>query len=136
MGKIQEVNKEAKEEKNIEDIGVGKKKEVDFLKPTKVKIEGFEKVMRQENECLVLICKHPDAEAPIKISGIKMKRFDKLKVSGLWLSLDEEGQIPYFSGVGELLRMAEVGNIKELVGKEILTDVQSSGTPLLVVKGY
>ena len=121
---------------NIEDAQIGEKKERNYLKPKPVKVIDYTFENRQGNDCLVIECKHPDSKDNIKISGIKLKRFNKLKQQGLWIGTDEDGNLPHDSGVAELLRVAKVNTIKELKEKTIATDILSIDNPMLLFKGY
>lgn len=124
------------ENKSIEDIGVGDKKPKKYLKPTKVKIVSYGIENKQGNDCLIVSVDHPDSKDNLKISGVKMKRFNKLKQNGLWVSLDEDGKFPYESAIAEFLRKVGVDCIKDLIGKEVETDIISIDNPLLVFKCY
>jgi hypothetical protein len=120
-----------------ENIGLGKKKEVQFLKPTQVVIIGFTTQMVEGGkESLILKCKHPDTENEIEIRNIKVEKYGKTMIEGIWLGNDEEGLIPYNSNLGLLLRKAEATTIKDLEGKKIMTDILSVNHPILVVRGY
>lgn len=134
----EEMKKEINEEdvKAIENIEIGEKKEIEQLKPAKAEIKDVKIENRQGNDCLVLKIKHPDKEEPISISSIKIKKFNKLKVNGLWIGRDEHGKIPYNSALAELLRRVEAKTISELVGKVVELDTLSINEPVLVVKGY
>jgi hypothetical protein len=124
-----------KELKNMkfETLGIGK--EFPPLSAKKVKIEGIEeKEVKEFGLKLILKVKHPDVENHLEVSRVKYQLGDKLNESGLWLTKDKEGNIPFNSAVAHLLRFCECKIINGLLGKEIDTIVGEKG--FLIIKAY
>ena len=129
---------EIKEEAiNLEDIGIGEDKPQ--VEAKRVLIENYKiedvKFGSEASKKLVLQVKHPDiADGQIEISGVKYEFGEKIKIAGLWLKLDSDGQIPYNSGTGHFLRFLKIGKISEVKGEQIDTATDDKG--YLVVKAY
>lgn len=113
---------------NLENTGIGNK-EVESLKPAKVAIKSanIEEVGDKGNKKVVCSVKHPDKEEEIKISAVKYAQKDKIKVVGLWVNLDEDKLIRKGSSLATFLVKVGAGNIKELEGKEVDTDLDDKG---------
>ena len=81
---------------------------------------------------LVLIVKQNNYDKEIEISGVQYVKDKKIKTSGLWLKLDEDGKLPFNMGVSIMLRHLNITAIKDIVGKDIMTATNEGG--YLVVK--
>ena len=82
---------------------------------------------------MVLVVEHPDLPE-MEISKVKYLRDNKITESGLWLTEDKDGAIPYQSAVANLLRHCKVSTIKDLKGLEIKTDLDEKG--FVIAKAY
>ncbi len=82
---------------------------------------------------LVLKVEHPDVK-DMELSKVKFEKNKKLKDTGLWLSKDKDGNLPYNSAVATLLRFYSCKKITDLVGKTIQTTQDEGG--FLVAKAY
>jgi len=107
-------------------------KEVEPLKEKPVTIVGVaaESVLgkkgsknegKEVGKKLVVICKHPDKEEPIRISEMKFVKGDSIKTSTIWINLDDEGNIQKGSMVVILLDSMKAEILKDLEGKKIDT---------------
>ncbi len=123
------------EAQNILDMKVGTK-ESTVVKPAIVKIVkvGIEVVGAKSSEKVVCEVKHPDKEEPIKISSVKYETKGTLKVSGLWLNLDEDKKIRKGSALAVLMATLGCETPRDLVGREINTVEDETG--YLVFKAY
>jgi hypothetical protein len=83
---------------------------------------------------LVLICKHPDKEQPIKISEIITIVGKTVKTSTMWVNLDEDGNIQMGSMIALLLEKAQAKTINDLVSKVLLTELDEN--KFLAIKAY
>ncbi len=117
------------------EIGVGTI-ERQSLEPEKVKIVNVEiqEVGDKKNKKAVFSVKHPKKDEPIHISKIKCERNNKLRIVGSWFSLDDDGLIQKNSALGTLINYMNVSNLKELIGKEVDTDIDDDG--FLCLKAY
>jgi len=115
-------------------------KELQVLKPTKVKIAGVrldpKTVKGKETEIVILLCKHPEREEPIEISKVKLVKGNTVKTSGLWWNQDDEGLIQKGSAIADLLTFCSVDTSKELDGKEVDTTTESDTSSYLIIKAY
>jgi len=129
-----------KMEKNeFENLEVGKESEKLKAKKVEIKdyeiIETFDKETKQKvGDKVKLIAKHPDKEEAIEISKCKYEKNGKVTISGLWITLDAEGKIPYGSALAHLLRFYEVNGIYELKGEKVETSQDDEG--YLCIKAY
>ena len=140
--KIPEQKVEMKEEvkqREKGEIGIGEDKPQ--VGPALVKIVGWRldtvknKEGKEVGEKVVLLVDHPEVkDRQLELSGAKYEVGDKIKTSGIWFKLDSDGQLPFRSALGFLLRTCKAKMIKELVGKKVITVVDDSG--YLVVKAY
>ncbi len=127
------------EEKLKKPIGT---KEPLRLKPAEVVVLGieFDEVTfgKKTQEKVILLVKHPEADDPIKISkakiSVKKKGKEELKVTGLWYSEDEEGNISKVSALAEVLRFIDVPDLESTVGKKFETIEDEDG--YLCFKAY
>ena len=83
---------------------------------------------------VVLTCKHPEAVEYIEISQIAYLKNNQLSESGLWINKDPEGNIQKGSPLAVFLVMFGLGTIKEAVGKQLPTILNSKG--YLCFKAY
>jgi len=111
------------EQKDLKQIPIGTK-EKPKLKPTTVKIVKLEIQTVEKAKANKVVCfvKHPDAEDEITISAVKIESGkDKVKVVGMWVSLDEDGNLDKGSATAVLLKHLGCSTIQELEGKEVST---------------
>lgn len=109
-------------------------KEQAKLEPKIVEIVSVEiKEIGKGNKVICMV-KHPDKDEPIQISGAKLEVKGKLEYQGLWVNLDEDKLIRKNSALAKSMVFFGAGNIKELVGKSIMTTEDDGG--YLVFKAY
>jgi len=111
--------------------------ESEVLGPSMVTIEAekVEMVGKNNNKKAVLICKHPNRELPIEISSVKYEgKGGKLKITGLWLNLDNQGKLKKDSALATLLKSSGVINLKLMVGRQVETVLDEEG--YLCFKAY
>lgn len=111
-------------------------KEIEKLKPEKVKIEKVEivEVGEKKNKKLVCNVKHPAREETIAISSVKFEKNKKLQEVGLWINFDEDKKLRKGSSVAVLFEKAGVKKALELEGKELETTEDERG--YLCFKAY
>ena len=122
-------------EKSNLDKGIGTQ-EKQSLKPIKLKITNVEikEVGDKKSEILKCLVKHPDKEEPIEISQVKYENNKELKITALWMNLDDDGEIQKGSAVATLLETAGAKTPKELIGKELDTVLDEKN--FLAFKAY
>lgn len=91
------------------------------------------KFEKDTKEKLVLKVKHSNGK-DLEISQVKFEKNKKLTTSGLWLVLDQDGNLPHNSAVAHFLRHYGVKSPKQLIGMEIDTASDEGG--YLIVKAY
>ena len=121
---------------NLEEIEIGKEQKQITAKT--VLVTGFEIVeVNKEGKAvgkkLVLKVKHPDMEN-MELSKVKYESHSKLKESGLWVNIDNEGKLPHNSATACLMRHVGCNTIKNFVGKELGTTTDENG--YLIAKTY
>jgi len=120
-----------------ENTEIGKEQPPVVAKPVVVTGVGEEEVTfektKETSKKLVLRVSHPDVPE-MELSKVKFERNKKLKETGLWLSKDKDGNLPYNSAVATLLRFYACGKITDLVGKTIQTTQDDNG--FLIAKAY
>lgn len=106
------------------------------LEPKKVKIVKVEvvEVGEKKNKKVVCEVKHPDTDGTISISSVAYLRDKKITNAGLWYNLDKEDKIQKGSALATFLEKTSSKNIKELEGKEVETEFDSSN--YLCFKAY
>lgn len=106
---------------------------VDALSVTSEKVQN--KDGKVVGDKLIIECRHPDAKENMKISKVKfLGRGDKLKESGLWLTEDDEGNLPYSSAIANMLRHYRLSSIADIKGKKLETTTDSEG--YIIIKAY
>ena len=114
--------------------GIGDK-EVEKLKPEKVKVlEVGIKEVKNVSDKVYCKVKHSDSDDPIEISAVEYSKDKKLKVSGLWYKMDEDGLIQKNSALAILLNVVGVKTPSELKDKELDTVADDKG--FLCFKAY
>ena len=83
---------------------------------------------------VVLVCNHPDSNKAVEISQAKIEKNTKVKVQGLWYSLDDEGNLSYGSTTAILLRHYNCETLQDLIGKTLETT--STEDEYIVIKAY
>jgi hypothetical protein len=107
--------------------------------PKRVQVLGYEVRRVHDNEGkeignkLVLKVKHPDVPE-MEISKVKYEKNKKITESGLWVSMDKDGKIPFQSALAKLLRFYRCETISHLRGKELETASDEGG--YVIVKAY
>lgn len=96
--------------------------------------KGTDKQDKEVGKKLILIVKHPDREETIKLSELKIQKGDSLKVSTIWVNIDEDNNIAKGSLLDSLMDFYKVTTLRELEGKEIQTILDNLG--YLCVKAY
>lgn len=111
-------------------------KEVVTLKPGVVKVVDVkvEELGSKKAKKVICLCKHPNAEEPIQISGIKYEKKEKLVTTGLWVNKDDEGNIQKGCALAVFLNLCGVETPAELKEKELTTVSDDSG--YLIFKAY
>ena len=113
-------------------------KEIQKLKPAKVKIEQVEiKTVGEGKKAadkVVAHCKHPDQEELIRISSVSYKKGKEIRTTGLWYKEDEEEKLRKGSALTLFLELTEAKTIRELIGKEVITEEDDRG--YLCFKAY
>ena len=124
------------EEQEILELEEGTK-EIELLKPEKVKIVKVEviEVGEKKNKKLVCSVNHPGNPDPIQISRVKYEATKgALKTVGLWVNLDEDNKIRKKSALSVLMNFLNVKKPSELKGKEVETASEDTG--YLCLKAY
>ena len=109
------------------------------IEAKKVVVLGYEVKVVNNNEGkeignkLVLKVKHPDVPE-MELSKVKYEKNKKLTESGLWISKDKDGKIPFLSALAHLLRHYRYSNISDLKNKEIDTVIDENG--YVIAKAY
>ncbi len=131
---IREV-KNMEEQETLKNIGIGTRED-EKLKPETVKIVKIEikPVGANNNDKVICHCKHPAREETIQISSVKFEHKNNIKVSGLWVNLDEDKMIKKNSALAVLLRHVQAGSVIELQDKECETSEDDIG--YLCLKAY
>jgi len=111
-------------------------KEVEALKPEKVKLVGvsIKEVGEKKNEKVAVSIKHSQRDELIDISSVTYIIKGKVKSSGLWINLDEDGLIRKGSALAVFLSKAGVEALADLAGKEYDTCLDDKG--YLTFKAY
>ena len=132
-------------EQDIFSKGIGNKEGTKSLEARPVVVQGkvAEPVMgkvgtknagKEVGKKLVLVCKHPDREEPIKISEIVFVAGKTVKTSTMWINLDADGNIQKGSTIALLLEKYQVNNVSALEGKTLQTELDES--KFLAIKAY
>jgi hypothetical protein len=111
-------------------------KEIQALTPKTVKIEQVkvEPIGNKGNRKVICSVKHPDREDLIDISGVKYESKTSLRVSGLWVNLDEDEKIRKGSPLATFMAKVGARSPAELKDREIETTEDEKG--YLVFKAY
>jgi len=88
---------------------------------------------KEVGEKLVMKVNHPDA-GEIELSKVKYIKNKKISESGLWITKDRDGNIPFNSALASLLRYNKCTKLKDMNGKEIETDIDDNG--FIVAKAF
>lgn len=89
---------------------------------------------KQVGRKLVLVCKHPDKEEPIKISEMVFVAGKTIKTSTIWINVDVDGNIEKGSNIAILLEKYQVPNVNALEGKTLQTELDEN--KFLAIKAY
>lgn len=88
----------------------------------------------KSSDQLVVMCKHPDKEEPFPMYNLSYKKGQSIKTVGLTLYYDSKGQLMQGTGPAELLRVNNLAALKDLLDKEIPTELSEKG--FLAFKAY
>ena len=99
----------------------------------KKKVVFDEGEKKKENSKVILRLEH-SAVGQVEISKVKYQKGDKLPESGLWLTKDKDGKLPYSSALAHLLRHYKLSTLKDLIGKKVDTLLDANG--YLIIKAY
>jgi len=123
------------ETQNVLETGIGTK-EVESLKAGTVKVieVKVENVPAAKGDKVIFTVAHPDRPEPIQISSVRYMMHDAVKTSGTWIKMDEDNLLQKGSALTKLLSFNKVGTVKELVGKDIATELDVKG--YLAFKAY
>ena len=117
-------------------------KEIPKLQAKDILIQGFRiedmstEKKKVETPLLFLICKHPDKQESMELTKIKVSRNEALKVVGLWVQTDLDGNIQKGSPIDDLLKIAGAECIADLESKTLPTIMQSESSQYLCIKGF
>jgi hypothetical protein len=109
----------------------GKKAEPVYPKGTKEEDKPKTKPIGHK---LVLICKHPDKQEPIKISELIFVAGKTIKTTTIWIKADDDGNVEKGSIISYLLEKYQVPNINALEGKTLQTELDEN--KYLAIKAY
>jgi len=128
-------NKKNMETQDLLNKKIGNK-EVETLKPEKVKLVGVKvvEVGDKKNEKVAVSIKHSQRDELIDISSVTYIVKGKVKSSGLWYNEDEDGNIRKGSALAVFLANAGVETLGQLAGKEYETTLDEKG--YLTFKAY
>jgi len=135
--KMEEIQKN--ETKDALDVGVGSKETVSLgaksVEVLDVSVEEQkDKQQKRVGDKIIIACKHPDKDEPIKISSVKYEKNNNIKVSGIWFNKDEEGMIQKGSALALMMQNLNVKTLSELKGETIPTAIDEKG--YLCIKAY
>jgi len=108
-------------------------KEQTKLKEGTVKIqdvsveEETNKEGRTIGKKVITMCKHPDRDEMIQISSVKYVFGDKIKSSGLWYNLDDDGNIAKNSALATLMTKLKIETVAKLKELEVQTELDDNG---------
>lgn len=124
---------------DLSTVGIGEDKPTVEAKPVIIvsyRIEQVnDKTGKNIGDKLILICEHPDVkDKTLDISGVKFLSKNKVKVSGLWVTLDSDKKLAFKSSLAQLLIHMRKRTIKEIVGEQVETSMDDRG--YLLVKAY
>lgn len=125
------------ENEKLENAKIGEKKEP--IQPGTFIVTGYrvEKVHNSNGEeigdKLLIACEHSDAGV-IELSKVSYLKNNKVSDSGLWVQFDQNSNLPYTSALSNLLRFYKCESVKDLLGKQVTTVLDSNG--YLIVKAY
>jgi len=124
---------------NAMDLGVGTIESVALgAKEVEVKEVAVEeqkdKTGRRIGDKVVLSCKHPDKDEPIKISTVRYEKNSQMKVSGIWFNKDAAGLIQKGSALALMMIKFGAKTISDFKGKSLPTTQDDRG--YLCIKAY
>ena len=125
------------EQTNVGNIGIGTKEmENTKLEPKTLKIVSYEikPIESVANDKVEFEVKHPDREDNIKISSVAFLADKKVKTSGTWMTLDDEGNIQKGCALAQLLGKIGAANLKEVKDKTCESELDAKG--YLCFKAY
>lgn len=130
-------------ENDILDTPIGTK-DRPTLEPKVVVVKSVEVRSPKEGskaQIVVFSCEHPDSMKllgleTIEISQVKLEnpKTHKMEAVGLWVNLDEDGNLLKNSTLSIFLKFIGANNLKDVVGKKLQT-VQRENN-FLAFKGY
>ena len=123
--------------------GIGDK-ERKRLQPAKVTILGVtikrinKEGKKMDSPLVTFLCKHPDEEKQIQINKVKIEDVGsgKLIVVGMWVNVDEDGNIQKGDTLARVLDFLKAKNLSEVDGKEMEAIDESKDSKYLCLKAY
>lgn len=99
--------------------------------------EGGKNAGKEVGKKLIVLCKHPDREEPVKISTIMSLtttgQKKEIKSQTIWVNLDEDGNLQKGSSIATLCQKYKVQTLGELEGKTVDTELEGK---FLTIKAY
>lgn len=100
--------------------------------------EGGKNAGKEVGKKLIVLCKHPNRDDPVKISSIMALTTTtsgkkEIKSQTIWVNLDEDENLQLGSGIALLCQKYKVETLKELEGKTIDTELDGK---FLTIKAY
>lgn len=130
---IKEETKMSQEELFKKPIGTKEVKKLEAKDVTVVSAEIVEKG-EKKTQLLVLSVKHPDQAEHLELSKIQLIDGKIIKTVGLWVSLDEDGNIQKNSAIAKFMSYYKMASLMELKDKILQTTFDEKN--YLVIKGY
>jgi len=125
------------EQTNFGNIGIGTKEmENTKLEPKTLTIVSYEvkPIENINNDKVEFEVKHPDREDNFKVSSVAFLADKKVKNTGTWMTLDEDGNIQKGCALAQLLIKIGATNLDETKGKTCESELDTKG--YLCFKAY
>jgi|APSaa5957512576_1039674.scaffolds.fasta_scaffold00176_6 hypothetical protein len=75
-----------------------------------------------------------DAEGrEFKISDLLLEDRGESKKAGLWININDDGELSSYTGLAKLIKFYEVNSLQELIGKEVNADNDDNGFLVLSI---
>lgn len=114
-------------------IGTKEAKKIE-AKRCVIKEAEIKEMGEKKNPILMLAVKHPDKDDLIKISKVKLIEGTSVKLIGLWVNQDEDGNIQKGSALAKFMSFYSVTILTQLKDLEVDTELDDKG--YLCVKAY
>ena len=120
------------------EIGVGTEDGGQKLEAKPVKVISLDVTAHTFNskpsDQLVVMVKHPDKPEPFQIYNVNYQKGNSIKTVGFTLYYDSTGKLLKNTAPAEMLRVFNVTMLKDLIGKELPTVINTKG--YLSIKAY